>query len=174
MAAIVHHGGAGTTGAALRAGKPSIVTPFIVDQFAWARLLAARGLPGVAATPRHDRGRACRCDQNGARRRRHARARRGDRRNRARRERTRTCGRRNRAHWAAIADCTRMPWHEGDSDVGPAKLSGSRGSYSLQVAAPMAQTRTSGFALKEAEAGRSRRTRRQTNACSTRPRRLAL
>jgi sterol 3beta-glucosyltransferase len=45
MAAIVHHGGAGTTGAALRAGKPSIVTPFIVDQFAWARLLAARGPP---------------------------------------------------------------------------------------------------------------------------------
>jgi sterol 3beta-glucosyltransferase len=44
MAAIVHHGGAGTTGAALRAGKPSVVTPFIVDQFAWARLLAARGL----------------------------------------------------------------------------------------------------------------------------------
>jgi sterol 3beta-glucosyltransferase len=30
--------------AALRAGKPSIVTPFIVGQFAWARLLAARGL----------------------------------------------------------------------------------------------------------------------------------
>jgi UDP:flavonoid glycosyltransferase YjiC (YdhE family) len=44
MAAIVHHGGAGTTGAALRAGKPSVVTPFIADQFAWARLLAARGL----------------------------------------------------------------------------------------------------------------------------------
>ena len=44
MAAIVHHGGAGTTGAALRAGKPSVVTPFIVDQFAWARQLAACGL----------------------------------------------------------------------------------------------------------------------------------
>ena len=44
MAAIVHRGGAGTTGAALRAGKPSVVTPFIVDQFAWARLLQARGL----------------------------------------------------------------------------------------------------------------------------------
>jgi sterol 3beta-glucosyltransferase len=47
MAAIVHHGGAGTTGAAIRAGKPSVVTPFIADQFAWARLLNARGLaPG--------------------------------------------------------------------------------------------------------------------------------
>src|SRR5208283_3722007 len=44
MAAIVHHGGAGTTGATLRAGKPSVVTPFIVDQFPWARLLYARGL----------------------------------------------------------------------------------------------------------------------------------
>ncbi|MGO9419468.1 glycosyltransferase [Roseiarcus sp.] len=44
MAAIVHHGGAGTTGAALRAGKPSVVTPFITDQHAWARLLFARGL----------------------------------------------------------------------------------------------------------------------------------
>ncbi len=44
MAAIVHHGGAGTTGATLRAGKPSVVTPFIVDQFPWARLLHARGL----------------------------------------------------------------------------------------------------------------------------------
>lgn len=44
MAAIVHHGGAGTTGAAIRAGKPSVVTPFIADQFAWARLLNARGL----------------------------------------------------------------------------------------------------------------------------------
>jgi sterol 3beta-glucosyltransferase len=44
MAAIVHHGGAGTTGATLRAGKPSVVTPFIVDQFAWGRLLAGHGL----------------------------------------------------------------------------------------------------------------------------------
>ena len=34
---------AGTTGAAIRAGKPSVVTPFIADQFAWARLLNARG-----------------------------------------------------------------------------------------------------------------------------------
>ena len=44
MAAIVHHGGAGTTGAAIRAGKPSVVTPFISDQFAWARLLHTRNL----------------------------------------------------------------------------------------------------------------------------------
>jgi UDP:flavonoid glycosyltransferase YjiC (YdhE family) len=36
MAAIVHHGGAGTTGASLRAGKPSVVVPFIFDQPFWA------------------------------------------------------------------------------------------------------------------------------------------
>ena len=52
MAAIVHHGGAGTTGAAVRAGKPSVVTPFITDQFAWARLLAARGLAPAPAPHR--------------------------------------------------------------------------------------------------------------------------
>jgi sterol 3beta-glucosyltransferase len=43
-AAIVHHGGAGTTGAALRAGKPSIVVPFMTDQFFWARRLEESGL----------------------------------------------------------------------------------------------------------------------------------
>lgn len=32
-AAIVHHGGAGTTGAALRAGKPTLVIPFANDEF---------------------------------------------------------------------------------------------------------------------------------------------
>jgi UDP:flavonoid glycosyltransferase YjiC (YdhE family) len=35
MAAIVHHGGAGTTAAALRAGIPSIVIPFTSDQPFW-------------------------------------------------------------------------------------------------------------------------------------------
>jgi UDP:flavonoid glycosyltransferase YjiC (YdhE family) len=33
--AVVHHGGAGTTGAGLRAGVPSIVVPFGVDQPFW-------------------------------------------------------------------------------------------------------------------------------------------
>lgn len=36
MAAIIHHAGAGTTGAALRAGKPSVAVPFLLDQFFWA------------------------------------------------------------------------------------------------------------------------------------------
>ena len=37
MAAIVHHGGAGTTSAALRAGTPSLVIPFMSDQPFWGR-----------------------------------------------------------------------------------------------------------------------------------------
>ncbi len=36
MAAVVHHGGAGTTAAALRSGRPSIVVPFFADQPFWA------------------------------------------------------------------------------------------------------------------------------------------
>lgn len=32
MAAIAHHGGAGTTGEALRAGRPQVVVPFTMDQ----------------------------------------------------------------------------------------------------------------------------------------------
>lgn len=35
MAAIVHHGGAGTTAAGLRAGVPSIILPFMGDQPFW-------------------------------------------------------------------------------------------------------------------------------------------
>jgi UDP:flavonoid glycosyltransferase YjiC (YdhE family) len=35
--AVVHHGGAGTTHMALRAGKPSLVLPFILEQRMWAK-----------------------------------------------------------------------------------------------------------------------------------------
>lgn len=35
MAAVVHHGGAGTTHTGLRAGVPTIVIPFFGDQFFW-------------------------------------------------------------------------------------------------------------------------------------------
>ncbi|WP_322410378.1 glycosyltransferase [Microbacterium invictum] len=42
-----HHGGAGTSQAAVRAGTPSVVVPFLADQPFWARTLRARGLaPG--------------------------------------------------------------------------------------------------------------------------------
>jgi UDP:flavonoid glycosyltransferase YjiC (YdhE family) len=44
MAAIVHHGGAGTTAAALSAGVPSIVTPVMGDQSFWARRVNALGV----------------------------------------------------------------------------------------------------------------------------------
>jgi len=43
MAAVVHHGGAGTTAATLRAGVPSVVVPHMVDQFFWARRLQQLG-----------------------------------------------------------------------------------------------------------------------------------
>lgn len=43
MSVVVHHGGAGTTGAALRAGVPSVITPFFADQFFWAERVRALG-----------------------------------------------------------------------------------------------------------------------------------
>ena len=50
MSAVVHHGGAGTTGAGLRAGVPSIITPFVADQPNWARRIEALGV-GPSAIP---------------------------------------------------------------------------------------------------------------------------
>lgn len=43
VAAVVHHGGAGTTAAGLRAGRPTVVCPFIIDQFFWGRVVAESG-----------------------------------------------------------------------------------------------------------------------------------
>lgn len=43
-AAIVHHGGAGTSHAATLAGCPSVVVPFMDEQLFWARQLQSRGL----------------------------------------------------------------------------------------------------------------------------------
>lgn len=43
VAAVVHHGGAGTTAAGLRAGRPTVVVPFFADQFFWGRRIAALG-----------------------------------------------------------------------------------------------------------------------------------
>lgn len=43
-AAVVHHGGAGTTQAATRAGCPSVVVPFMDEQLFWARQLQKLGL----------------------------------------------------------------------------------------------------------------------------------
>jgi sterol 3beta-glucosyltransferase len=39
MKAVIHHGGAGTTAAGVRAGVPSVIVPFIADQPFWGRLI---------------------------------------------------------------------------------------------------------------------------------------
>ena len=44
MAAVVHHGGAGTTAAGIRAGVPSVVVPFFADQPFWAERLVELGV----------------------------------------------------------------------------------------------------------------------------------
>jgi UDP:flavonoid glycosyltransferase YjiC (YdhE family) len=44
MTAVVHHGGAGTTGTALQSGTPSIVVPSFADQFFWGERVAALGV----------------------------------------------------------------------------------------------------------------------------------
>ena len=51
MAAVVHHGGAGTTAAGLRAGIPSIIVPFWEDQPFWGRRVANLGV-GPPPIPR--------------------------------------------------------------------------------------------------------------------------
>ena len=43
VTAVVHHGGAGTTGAALIAGVPSVVVPFAADQPFWGARVAELG-----------------------------------------------------------------------------------------------------------------------------------
>jgi len=43
VSAVVHHGGAGTTAAGLRAGKPSIIVPFFGDQPFWGRHVHSLG-----------------------------------------------------------------------------------------------------------------------------------
>jgi sterol 3beta-glucosyltransferase len=50
MAAVVHHGGSGTTAFGLRAGVPSLVVPFLFDQFYWGRRIAELGV-GRAPVP---------------------------------------------------------------------------------------------------------------------------
>jgi sterol 3beta-glucosyltransferase len=42
-AAIVHHGGFGTTAAGLRAGLPALVIPHMADQFYWAKIVHELG-----------------------------------------------------------------------------------------------------------------------------------
>jgi len=50
--AVVHHGGAGTTAAAARAGVPQVVVPHLLDQFFWADRVQGLGL-GPAPVAKH-------------------------------------------------------------------------------------------------------------------------
>ena len=51
-AAVIHHGGSGTSHSAARAGAPSIVTPFAGDQFFWAERLRLAGVAPAAVDGR--------------------------------------------------------------------------------------------------------------------------
>lgn len=52
MAAVIHHGGAGTTAAGLRYGKPTLICPFFGDQFMWGAMIHRSGV-GPAPCPVH-------------------------------------------------------------------------------------------------------------------------
>jgi sterol 3beta-glucosyltransferase len=52
-AAVIHHGGSGTSHSAARAGIPSIVVPFAGDQFFWARRLQRAGVAPAHVDARH-------------------------------------------------------------------------------------------------------------------------
>ncbi len=52
VAAAVHHGGAGTTGIAIRSGIPSIVIPFTMDQPFWSWRVSKLGV-GETIPPQH-------------------------------------------------------------------------------------------------------------------------
>lgn len=49
-AAVIHHGGSGTTGFGLWAGVPNILVPFLFDQFFWGQRIQALGV-GPAPVP---------------------------------------------------------------------------------------------------------------------------
>jgi UDP:flavonoid glycosyltransferase YjiC (YdhE family) len=52
VAAVVHHGGSGTTASAVRAGVPQVIVPHIMDQYYWAHSIWSRGL-GPKPVPRN-------------------------------------------------------------------------------------------------------------------------
>ncbi len=59
-AVIVHHGGIGTTGLAMRAGRPALVVPFVYDQPDNAARTARLGIARIIASRRYTASRAAR------------------------------------------------------------------------------------------------------------------
>ena len=57
-AAVIHHGGSGTSHSAARAGVPSIVLPFAGDQFFWADRLRVAGVAPAAVDGRRPKAEA--------------------------------------------------------------------------------------------------------------------
>jgi UDP:flavonoid glycosyltransferase YjiC (YdhE family) len=55
---VIHHGGAGTTHSAARAGVPSVVMPFAGDQFFWAHRLERLGVAPAPVKSRNLRAAA--------------------------------------------------------------------------------------------------------------------
>jgi UDP:flavonoid glycosyltransferase YjiC (YdhE family) len=53
VCAVVHHGGAGTTAAGLRAGKPTVICPFFGDQPFWGRRVSDLGVGPPPIAFRH-------------------------------------------------------------------------------------------------------------------------
>lgn len=51
VAAVIHHGGAGTTHAAARAGAPQVIVPQLADQPYWGRRVAGLGLGATQDGP---------------------------------------------------------------------------------------------------------------------------
>lgn len=52
VAAVIHHGGAGTTAAAMRAGIPEIIVPFFFDQRFWGRRIVELGIGPPPISPK--------------------------------------------------------------------------------------------------------------------------
>jgi UDP:flavonoid glycosyltransferase YjiC (YdhE family) len=53
VAAVVHHGGAGTTAEGLKAGVPSVIVPFFGDQPYWGQRVADLGVGPQPVPKRH-------------------------------------------------------------------------------------------------------------------------
>ncbi|KAI9888442.1 MAG: hypothetical protein M1814_006921 [Vezdaea aestivalis] len=51
VSAVVHHGGAGTTAAALKFGRPSMIVPFFGDQPFWGDMVRRAGAGATKCTP---------------------------------------------------------------------------------------------------------------------------